>query len=122
MVEASSITRGKRFIGGRIRPGHETTMAIVGYEAIVIGIIVVAVFIWGPNKIPEIARGLGRARREFDEASKGIATGSSASTPRLEAGTPDPLIDTAQRLGITTSGRTRQEISDDIVNLAQSKK
>jgi sec-independent protein translocase protein TatA len=97
-------------------------MAIVGYEAIVIGIIVVAVFIWGPNKIPEIARGLGRARREFEEASKGISTGLSASTPRLDTGTPDPLIDTAQRLGITTSGRTRQEISDDIVNLAQSKK
>jgi sec-independent protein translocase protein TatA len=96
-------------------------MAIVGYEAIVIGIIVVVIFIWGPNKIPEIARGLGRARREFDEASKGL-TSSSATGPKIESANSDPLIDTAQRLGINTSGRTRQEISDEIVRTAQNKK
>ncbi len=97
-------------------------MAIVGYEAIVIGIIVVAIFVWGPNKIPEIARGLGRARREFEEASKGLTSGSLTSAARLETSVSDPLIETAQKLGITTAGRTRQEISDDIVRLAQPKK
>ena len=96
-------------------------MAIVGYEAIVIGIIVVVIFVWGPNKIPEIARGLGRARREFDEASKGL-TSTSTAGPRIESANTDPLIDTAQRLGISTSGRTRQEISDEIVRTAQNKK
>ena len=96
-------------------------MAIVGYEAIVIGIIVVVIFVWGPNKIPEIARGLGRARREFDEASKGL-TGTSTTGPRIESTNSDPLIDTAQKLGISTSGRTRQEISDEIVRTAQNKK
>ncbi len=94
-------------------------MAIVGYEAIVIGIIVVVIFVWGPNKIPEIARGLGRARREFDEASKGITGG--LTTPRIETSTPDPLVETAQKLGISTSGKTRQEISDEIVRSAQPK-
>jgi len=96
-------------------------MAIVGYEAIVIGIIVVVIFVWGPNKIPEIARGLGRARREFDEDSKGLA-GTSTTGPRIESTNSDPLIDTAQKLGISTSGRTRQEISDEIVRTAQNKK
>src|SRR5712691_10751790 len=97
-------------------------MAIVGYEAIVIGIILVVIFIWGPNKIPEIARGLGRARREFDEASKGLTTDTTTSTPRVETSLSDPLIDTAQRLGITTEGKTRQEVSDEIVRVAQPKK
>ena len=96
-------------------------MAIVGYEAIVIGIIVVVIFVWGPNKIPEIARGIGRARREFDEASKGL-TSTSTTGPRIESASSDPLIDTAQKLGISTSGRTRQEISDEIVRTAQNKK
>ncbi len=98
---------------------QQSAMAIVGYEAIVIGIIVVVIFVWGPNKIPEIARGLGRARREFDEASKGLS--GSITTPRIENASTDPLIDTAQRLGISTSGRTRQEISDEIVRSAQQK-
>jgi hypothetical protein len=31
----------------------------------------------------------------------------------------DSLIDTAQKLGISTQGKTRQEISDEIVRLAQ---
>ncbi len=96
-------------------------MAIVGYEAIVIGIIVVVIFVWGPNKIPEIARGIGRARREFDEASRGL-TSTSTTSPRIESASSDPLIDTAQKLGISTSGRTRQEISDEIVRTAQNKK
>ena len=102
---------------------HEKkAMAIVGYEAIVIGIIVVVIFIWGPNKIPEIARGLGKARREFDEASKGLVSGTASSTPHIETGVSDPLIDTARRLGISTEGKTRQEVSDEIVRVAQLKK
>ncbi len=45
---------------------------IVGYEAIIAGIIVVIIFVWGPNKIPEMARSLGRAKREFEDAKKGL--------------------------------------------------
>jgi sec-independent protein translocase protein TatA len=102
------------------RVNNQLAMAIVGYEAIVIGIIVVVIFIWGPNKIPEIAKGLGRARREFDEASKGLTSGSTI-LPRIDASASDPLTDTAQKLGINTTGKTRQEISDEIVRVAQTK-
>ncbi len=96
-------------------------MAIVGFEAIVIGIILVVIFVWGPGKIPEIARSLGRARKEFEDASRGLTTGLS-SPPRVEDTSSDPLIETARRLGIATEGRTRQEISDEIVKVAQTKK
>ncbi len=96
-------------------------MAIVGFEAIVIGIILVVIFVWGPGKIPEIARSLGRARKEFEEASRGLTTGPSYS-PRVEEAGTDPLIETARRLGIATEGKTRQEISDEIVKTAQAKK
>ncbi len=95
-------------------------MAVVGYEAIVIGIILIVIFIWGPNKLPEVARSLGRARKEFEEASKGL-TGSTNSTPRIESTVSDPLIETALKLGIKTEGKTRQEISDEIVRVAQTK-
>lgn len=79
---------------------------------IILGVIAV-ILIWGPQKIPELARSIGRARKEFDEASKGL-TNPTASTQSLSS--PDSLIDTAQRLGISTQGKTRQEISDEIVN------
>ncbi|OLD04366.1 twin-arginine translocase TatA/TatE family subunit [Candidatus Bathyarchaeota archaeon] len=96
-------------------------MAITGYEWVIIGVIVLAIFIWGPNKIPEVARSLGRARKEFDEAAKGLSSAGIDSTPRIENGSSDPLIDTARKLGIATEGKTRREISDEIVKAAQSK-
>ncbi len=100
-------------------------MAVIGYEWVVIGIIVVVIFIWGPSKLPEVARSLGRARKEFEEASRGLmgtTTMTSTSTPRIETAVSDPLVETAHRLGINTEGKTRQEISDEIVKAAQSRK
>jgi sec-independent protein translocase protein TatA len=85
---------------------------------LILGVLAV-ILIWGPQKIPELARSIGRARKEFDDASKGLTN----PTAPLQQGASlsDPLIDTAQKLGINTQGKTRQEISDEIVNAAKSK-
>ena len=45
-------------------------MALVGPEIIVV-LLVVAVFVWGPKKVPELARALGEARRAFEDGKKG---------------------------------------------------
>jgi sec-independent protein translocase protein TatA len=95
-------------------------MAVFGYEAVVIAIILVVIFIWGPSKLPEVARSIGRARKEFEEASRGLT--SSSPLPRVETVGSDPLIDVASRLGIVTEGKTRSEISEEIVRAAQNKK
>lgn len=96
-------------------------MAIVGLEVIVIAIIVIVLFVWGPSKLPEVARSLGRARKEFEEASRGLMS-TTAPAPRLEDSGSDPLIEVAQKLGVSTAGKTRKEISDEIVKAAQSNK
>lgn len=96
-------------------------MAIVGLEVIVIAIIVIVLFVWGPSKLPEVARSLGRARKEFEEASRGLMS-TAAPAPRLEDSSPDPLIEVAQKLGVSTVGKTRKEISDEIVKAAQANK
>jgi sec-independent protein translocase protein TatA len=83
---------------------------------LILGVLAV-ILIWGPQKIPELARSIGKARKEFDDASKGLVQPTSNSS--TTASTPDSLIDTAQKLGISTQGKTRQEISDEIVRLAK---
>jgi sec-independent protein translocase protein TatA len=83
---------------------------------LVLGVVAV-ILIWGPSKIPELAKSLGRARKEFDDASRGLV--QPTSTPSLDSPTPDSLVDTAHRLGIITEGKTRQQISDEIVRNAQ---
>ncbi len=44
-------------------------MALIGPEIIVV-ILVVAVLIWGPKKVPELARAFGQAKRAFEEGKK----------------------------------------------------
>jgi sec-independent protein translocase protein TatA len=88
-----------------------TTLLAVG--------ILVVVLIWGPQKIPDLARSLGTARREFDEASRGLSRAPAAG--RADTLSSDPLVEVAQKLGINTQGKTRQEVQDAIVQAAGSK-
>jgi len=95
-------------------------MAIGGVEWVVVGIIAVVMLIWGPEKIPQLARMIGRARREFEEAQKELnnpvdqllqSVGTGAEPPST---TDDELLDKAHRLGIVTKGRTREEVSAEV--------
>ncbi|MCS4539358.1 MAG: twin-arginine translocase TatA/TatE family subunit [Thaumarchaeota archaeon] len=40
-------------------------MAITPIEIAVLAVVVIIFVMWGPKKIPELARSLGRARKEF---------------------------------------------------------
>jgi sec-independent protein translocase protein TatA len=85
---------------------------------LILGVVAV-ILIWGPSKIPELAKSIGRARKEFDDASRGVMQPMSTPTASPSTSTPDSLVDTAQKLGINTEGKTRQEISDEIVRNAK---
>lgn len=39
-------------------------------ELLVIGAVVVVVLVMGPKKLPELARALGQAKKEFEAAKK----------------------------------------------------
>jgi sec-independent protein translocase protein TatA len=88
---------------------------------IVIGVIVIVIFLWGPQKIPELARGLGRAKGEFDKASKEFQNSATAAanSPPVPKSADQVLMDTAHQLGITTEGKTREQISQEIVARAK---
>jgi sec-independent protein translocase protein TatA len=94
-------------------------MAIVGVEWIIIIIIIVIFLIWGPSKIPELARSLGKAKKEFEKAMKEAEEikQQAASSIDIQAlkNDVDMLIDIAKKLGIPTEGRTRAEIYNDVM-------
>ncbi len=101
-------------------------MALVGYEwLIVIGVILV-IFIWGPQKLPELARSIGLAKKEFDKATKeASATASETTAPTTpttsETASTDPLIVAAKSLGISTEGKTKEEIAKEIAERSTKK-
>ncbi len=106
---------------------------------IVIGVVVIALLMWGPNKIPELAKSIGKARREFDTARKQIedpmnallqtppqtatvqTQASQAPTPQVQPTGDEVLLKTARSLGIATEGKTKEQLSAEIVSKAAQK-
>jgi TatA/E family protein of Tat protein translocase len=101
-----------------------------GWEWLIIGVVAIVIIMWGPAKIPEFARALGRAKGEFSKASKEfndaatMTTAASATTTVAPAPAAAPtqtlrnkdemLIDTAKNLGIETAGKTREQLTEEI--------
>ena len=109
---------------------------IQGLEWIVIIVIVVVLFIWGPEKLPKLARSFGQAKREFEKASREVERATSVESHVKEAIlTPsqppaqqpqestqsDQLLEAARVLGISTEGKTREEIANEISERLKSK-
>jgi sec-independent protein translocase protein TatA len=86
-----------------------------GWEWIIIGVVAIVIIMWGPSKIPEFAKALGRARGEFEKASKEFQEEASktANTPKTRS-KDEILLETARSLGISTDGKTREQISIEI--------
>ena len=92
---------------------NEKHMALVGYDWLIIAGILIVVLLWGPQKLPELARSVGLAKKEFDKAVKETTSGVTASTTATQP-TSDPLIVAAKNLGIATEGKTKEEIAKEI--------
>ena len=98
-----------------------------GWEWLIIGVVAIVIIMWGPSKIPEFARSLGRAKGEFSKAQKEFtdAATATANAPTMSAATTvaptqtlktkdEMLLETAKNLGIATDGKTREQLSAEI--------
>jgi sec-independent protein translocase protein TatA len=100
-----------------------------GWEWIIIGVVAIVIIMWGPAKIPEFAKALGRAKGEFNKASKEFQTAATTTenAPSTPAAAPvattttksiptkdEMLLDTAHNLGVSTDGKTKEEITDEV--------
>lgn len=97
-------------------------MAIVGWEWLVVIGIILVIFLWGPQKLPELARSIGQAKKEFDKAAREVTTAATAPAGAQQKPEPDALLETAWKLGISTEGKTREQISEEIVEKAREGK
>ncbi len=82
-------------------------------EWLVVLAIVAIILLWGPSKLPELAKALGRAKGEFEKASREYTRPSPTRT--VKRSSADELIETAKKLGINTEGKTKKQISEEIV-------
>jgi len=80
-------------------------------------ILFVVVLLFGAKKIPEIARAMGRAKGEFErgkqEMEKEMREITQAPSKKEES-EREKLIRVATALGISTSGKTDEQLREEI--------
>jgi sec-independent protein translocase protein TatA len=77
----------------------------------IIFVLAILLFIFGPEKLPVLARQLGEAVSEFRKASSGVTPGSrSENTVNVRT----ELESVAQKLGIKTEGKTIRQLGEEI--------
>ena len=79
----------------------------------IILILVIVLIIFGPGRLPKLARAIGEAVREFKKAEKGILEEPTQSTTKTES--EDVLMEMAKKLGIETEGKSRDEILAEVI-------
>ena len=100
-------------------------MAFAGLEWIVV-IVVIILFLFGAKKIPELARGLGKASGEFNRGKylvqremrfDGLLSQTELVPERhvvdeapKSVGSSSPITQAAENLDIPTDGRSEQEL------------
>jgi sec-independent protein translocase protein TatA len=92
---------------------------ITAWEWLVILIAIIVLILWGPSKIPELARALGKAKAEFEKASKEYLRELEEQPKTLKTKTSisddEIIILMAKALGISTEGKTKEEIISEIL-------
>jgi sec-independent protein translocase protein TatA len=95
-------------------------MAFIGPWEIAL-ILAIVLIIFGPKKLPELAKSVGDAIKQYREASEGkiTAPGSEVSPAVARTQETNLLLETAKNLGIKTEGKTMEQISKEIQKKGQ---
>ncbi|HIP85367.1 MAG TPA: twin-arginine translocase TatA/TatE family subunit [Pyrodictium sp.] len=99
-----------------------------GWEPLII--LVAILLIFGPTKLPQLARGLGQALYEFKKASQGLIEeeekkstrkGEIGGTESKSAVDEETLKKLAEKLGISTEGKSVDELRKEVIAKAREK-
>lgn len=84
-------------------------------------IILIALIIFGPRRLPELARSMGEAINEFRKASSGVTSSKEEKEEKPNKSSSE-IRALALSLGIDVAGKTDEELMEEIRALASKKK
>ncbi len=85
-------------------------------------IIVIALLLFGPRRLPELAKSMGEAINEFRKASSGvISKDKEEKEEKIKKGSSE-IRELALSLGIDVTGKTDEELMEEIRALTAKKK
>lgn len=85
----------------------------------IILIVIVVILLFGANKIPELARSLGKATGEFKKGKSDIEAeltdiGKPVKAVKSQENTSSKIIKMSQDLGIATEGKSDEQLLEEI--------
>lgn len=95
-----------------------------GFEWVIILLVILLIF--GPTKLPQLARGIGQALWEFKRASQGLIEDEekkrkSEAENKLKGVDEETIRKLAEKLGINAEGKSKDDLIVEIVNEAKKK-
>lgn len=90
-------------------------------------LIIIALILFGPKKLPELAKAAGEAVRIFREESQKLTSSVEETTTAKPSATStaslsdEDLKKLAEKLGVKTEGKSKDELVDEIVKKAKEK-
>lgn len=93
---------------------------IMGWEWIIVLVVIVLLLFGGGKKIPEFARGLGRAMGEFQRGKMELERElrEEGALPKIED--ESEVVKAAKALGIDTKDKTEEELKKEIAEKMES--
>jgi sec-independent protein translocase protein TatA len=97
--------------------------------AFVVGLVLL---LFGPDKLPQLAKSFGKATKEYQKALKGVTDsgndliGDVKGQPSSKFGSisknsdDEQIIENAKKLGIETQGKTINQIIEEILETTNS--
>ncbi len=91
------------------------------FEILIILVIIVALLLLGPSKIPELARGIGRAMGEFKRGRQEIESEIKRSMAESEGSQSQTgasqrsVLRAAEELGVDAKGKSERDLKLEIV-------
>jgi len=81
-------------------------------------LIIIALILFGPKKLPELAKAAGEAVRIFREESQKI-TSMEESKPSSSSISDEDLKRLAEKLGVSTEGKSREQLVEEVIKKAK---
>lgn len=83
-------------------------------------LIIIALILFGPKKLPELAKAAGEAVRVFREESQKLTSGETEEKKKPSV-SEEELKKLAEKLGVTTEGKTKEQIAEEVIAKAKEK-
>jgi len=87
---------------------------MIGWQETIL-ILVILLVVFGPTKLPKLARDLGKAWHEFNKASSGMIEAVSSAPTTNDKDENKLLLEVARKLDVNTERKTDEQITKEIL-------